>query len=167
MAYDAKAVANYFLDLAAESNETLTPMKLQKLVFFAHGWHLAIYGTALLDEQVEAWAFGPVVPTLYHEFKHVGNQIIVDKASTGLFRNGKFAIDVPSIPENETRATELLKRVWEVYSKYSAIQLSNMTHAPGTPWERVIREHGGRVPKSTDIPEQYIVDYFRQLASRK
>ena len=57
--YSAKAVANYFLARAKESGETLSPMKLQKLIYFAHGWHLAVFDAPLLDEEVQAWDYGP------------------------------------------------------------------------------------------------------------
>jgi uncharacterized phage-associated protein len=81
MAYEAKAVANHFLDLAQDSRGTLSPMKIQKLVYFSHGWHLSINnGRALIDEAVQAWTYGPVIPSLYHEFKKYGNGPITSPA---------------------------------------------------------------------------------------
>jgi len=44
-------------------------MKLQKLVYYAHGWHLALNNEPLIDEQVECWQYGPVISSLFHEFK--------------------------------------------------------------------------------------------------
>ena len=54
----------------------VSPMKLQKLVYFAHGWHLAIHNRPLVNEQVEAWKFGPVFSDLYHQIKSFGNEKI-------------------------------------------------------------------------------------------
>jgi len=48
MAYDAKIVANYFLDLADRDHVFVSPLKLQKLVYLAHGWSLALRGRPLL-----------------------------------------------------------------------------------------------------------------------
>ena len=73
MPYDPKAIANYFLDLARAQEKALTPLKIQKLVYFANGWHLAIKGVPLINEQVEAWRFGPVIPSLYTHFERMGN----------------------------------------------------------------------------------------------
>jgi uncharacterized phage-associated protein len=81
MPYDSKAVANYFLDCAQRSSKKLDPMQIQKLVYFAHGWRLAAIGAALIDEMVEAWRYGPVIPSLYHEFKSFGKNPITRKAS--------------------------------------------------------------------------------------
>lgn len=74
------AVANYFLDKAREDGVDLSPMKLQKLIYFAHGWHLAIYGEPLIDESVEAWAWGPVISSIYHDFKKYGRDPITSPA---------------------------------------------------------------------------------------
>ncbi|HEY1718789.1 MAG TPA: type II toxin-antitoxin system antitoxin SocA domain-containing protein, partial [Verrucomicrobiae bacterium] len=55
------AVANRFIELAQKSDSKLTLMKLLKIVYFAHGWHLALRDKSpLIDDTVEAWKFGPV-----------------------------------------------------------------------------------------------------------
>ena len=56
MAYDARAIANFFLDKAGEDKQSLDQMKIQKLVYYANGWHLALRSSPLIDEQVEACA---------------------------------------------------------------------------------------------------------------
>ncbi len=53
----AKLVANYFLKKAAAEGVTLDPMKLQKLVYIAHGWHLGLLGAPLLRSPIEAWTY--------------------------------------------------------------------------------------------------------------
>src|SRR3977135_2921517 len=106
MSFDAKAVANFFLDLAKAEGQPLTPMKLQKLVYYPHGWRLGIVGKALLNEQIEAWEFGPVIPSLYHEFKEFGDQPITRKARKIKLLGGKrpgailhdFTTVIPCIP---------------------------------------------------------------------
>ena len=58
-------VANYFLSIP--EYEDLTNLKLQKLVYYAQGIHLAIYGKPLFNEAIKAWEHGPVVPELYRK----------------------------------------------------------------------------------------------------
>lgn len=74
MGYTAKAVANHLLDFGLTRKNEIPPLKMQKLVYISHGWHLALSdGKPLVsDEYVEAWPYGPVFPSVYHEFKHYG-----------------------------------------------------------------------------------------------
>ena len=166
MAFPSKAVANYFLTLGQRDSIPLSPMKVQKLVYFAHGWHLALTGQPLINEQVEAWQYGPVVDTLFHEFKIYGNQPIDDLATSYDWKSETwFApnVDDPDYATciNVPLAKKLMDRVWDTYGQISAIRLSNMTHEPGGPWDLVVKEYKGQVPKGTDIPWEAITKYFR------
>lgn len=162
MPYSPLAIANYFLRKGHRAGRDIDPMKIQKLVYFAHGWSLAIYGKPLIDERVDAWAYGPVIPSLYHEFKRFGREPIRSPA----FQVGPDGSPVPySIPDNDQETHDLLNRIWEVYGGFSGIQLSNMTHEEGTPWDQVSKESGGRIVRGTDIPEQVIKQYFERVGS--
>ena len=66
----AITVANKFIDLATAAGDECSNMKLQKLVYFADGLHLAFGQGPLVREPFEAWKYGPVVPDLYHKFKN-------------------------------------------------------------------------------------------------
>lgn len=174
MAFSPHAVANYFLELAERDHIPLTPMKLQKLVYFAHGWYLALTGMPLINEQVEAWQWGPVIRSLYHNLKGFGNHPIEGRihkfvpTSPSAFEMRSI---VPSL-KNESKYDEqlefvesLLQRVWEVYKSFSATQLSNMTHSPGSPWATVVSQYGGDAPKGTDIPQDVIREHFLAMSA--
>jgi uncharacterized phage-associated protein len=79
--FPAAAVANAILDKAqAESPPVaIDHMKLQKLVYITHGWHLAVTGEPLIEEVVYAWPYGPVIPPLYHQLKGCGARPIAEK----------------------------------------------------------------------------------------
>jgi uncharacterized phage-associated protein len=157
VAHDSLAVANYFLDLASENKKTLGPMKLQKLVYYAHGWNLAIKNVALIDECVEAWEYGPVIPSIYHAFKQFGSGPITEKATKLEFVDSdSFRIVTPTIEDPETM--QFLKTIWEGYGDLSAMRLSNMTHQPDSPWSEIYAANRGR--KGVDIPDSKIRDYF-------
>ncbi len=154
--YDSKAVANYFLGLAEREGESLDPMKLQKLVYFAHGWHLAVTGEPLIDDIVEAWQYGPVIPTIYHEFKEFGRGAITRRARRVVISGSKIRFVFPELDPSVD--TELLDRVWDAYGGTSGVQLSNLTHAAGTPWDKIWTANHGR--KNADIPDELIKEYF-------
>lgn len=159
MAYDAKAVANYFLDLATQNNTRITPMKLQKLIFFAHGWHLALTDKPLIAEQVEAWQFGPVVPSIYHEFKHERNGAITSKAQELDFDSFEF-VEL-EIPKEDEQARKIMERVWTTYGSLSAERLSDLTHLPNTPWDKA-RKLWGEDTRNIPISETDIGVYFKE-----
>src|ERR1700676_3931940 len=87
--HSALAVANWFLARAAADGKSLDPMKLQKLIYFAHGWSLALTDIPLIEEHPEAWDYGPVIPSVYHEFKLFGRKPITERAK-------RFEISDPS-----------------------------------------------------------------------
>ncbi len=172
MNYDPRAIANEFVDLAMQNDESVTPMKLQKLVFYAYGWCLAIKGDPLFEEGIQAWKYGPVVPSVYHAFKMYGNDAITTRATdlsydaeAGMIRINP--VQLQSLPGKEDEVgfvRQLIKRVWEVYGKYTGIQLSNATHAVGTPWYTTVMQCGGQVPQSRCIDDTVIKDYFIEQA---
>ncbi|WP_417392009.1 Panacea domain-containing protein [Gimesia sp.] len=183
MAYNSKAIANYFLDIAEKEGDTsITPMKVQKLVYYAHGWHLAIYGRPLIHEQIEAWKYGPVIESLFHTFKIYGKDQITEKAKRYQFPEVQPGEDVndllenvrvyePSLEDDEntdedpSETAVFLDQVWEIYGKYSGTRLSNMTHTPGSPWSVVSEKYEGDPPKGTDIPREIIEEYFTKMGS--
>ncbi|MDP8989584.1 MAG: DUF4065 domain-containing protein [Acidobacteriota bacterium] len=132
-------------------------MKLQKLVYYAHGWNLAISNVPLINECVEAWEYGPVIPSIYHAFKRFGSGDITEKATRPEmidFNTLRFL--TPTVEDQDT--IEFLKAVWDGYGDLSAIQLSNLTHQPGTPWSTIYAQNQGR--KGVDIPDALIREYF-------
>lgn len=152
MTYNSLTIANYFLYLANRDNKPVSAMKLQKLVYYAHGWHLALTGKPLINEQVEAWRFGPVIPNIYHEFKHFGNSHITEFAREPNSGEAPF-------PQDES-TKQFLDKIWKMYGNLTAIQLSNTTHEPGTPWAKTWGDEG--VPMFTDIDENDIKEYFEK-----
>lgn len=160
MIYPTEAVANYFLERARAVGEEISPMKLQKLVYYAHGWHLGILGEPLIDEQIEAWQYGPVIRSLYHEFKEFGNQPI-NRLATIRTPTGASA---PRLPESAVDVRAILDEVYDSYGVYTPFQLSMMTHAPGTPWNQTFERYQGTLPRGTDIPQNLIEEHFRHLA---
>ncbi len=176
MAYSPKAIANYFLELANAQLRDLTPLKLQKLVYFANGWHLAIKSEPLINEQVEAWKFGPVIPSLYRAFRHYRDQPVTEPASAFEFEydedgdwvtTEEITPTVDDCPQEAEFTKALLRRVWEIYGKYTAIQLSNLTHQDGSPWHTVYVQYHGEIPRGTDIPRGLMREYFLGLVRAK
>jgi uncharacterized phage-associated protein len=154
--YSPQQVANYFIEKALESGVEITHLKLQKLLYFAHGWSLALRDKPLLNVPIQAWQYGPVVEALYHDLKEYGKNPI--NKPIGIIRPARIS----KAPDTE-EVRQLLDRVWFIYGKVSAGRLSDATHAKGTPWRELYDEYkeaGLEVPNGTLIPNERIKKHF-------
>lgn len=153
MSFSPATIANFFLEKASQEGRTLTPMQVIKLTYIAHGWHLGYFHSPLINEQVEAWRYGPVIGSLYHCLKQ--------------YRNGAVQAYLPSPVNEETQlksaqnTSNLLNHVWSRYSKYNGPQLSTLTHQPETPWSRVWG-NAGKFAHSEPIPDDLIKSHYCQ-----
>ena len=161
MGYSAKAIANWFLETAEAEGVPVSPLKLQKLVYLAHGWHLGLTdGEPLVDDEfAQAWRYGPVFQSLYDEFSEYGKDPIERLAEEIDFsKSGELKISEPGILSHDRDTHRLLERTWEIYGHRTAAQLSALTHKSGSPWDITREEHEAyRYP---DIDNDLITDYY-------
>ena len=157
------AIANAFIQLAQQTDaRPLTQMKLQKLIFFAHGWNLALRDAPLVNEAFQAWKYGPVLPSAYHEFKSFGT-LGIDRLGTALTLTPEEGLEwePPVISDTTGLTHQLLHRVWDVYGGYSGTELSQMTHLPDTPWSKTRARYGDA--RDIPIPDSEIKTYFHGM----
>ncbi len=157
----AKAVANYFINLSKSTRVKISHLKLQKLVFFSHCWYLALKDDPLVeDEYAEAWEYGPVFPTIYHHFKHLGplpiENFAVDKT---IDKNFNEQITMPVLPE-DNYVFKVLNRIWEVYGDKSGGVLSELSHAEGSPWSETRRITKNK--RNANISNEVIKEIYKK-----
>lgn len=144
-------VANRFLQLAEAKKDKLTPMQLLKLVYIAHGWMLGLYGRPLINDKVEAWQYGPVIPALYKHVRNYKGEPVTKKISA-YFDDGDL---------DETEC-DVIDQVYDAYGDKSGMHLSRITHAKGTPWYLTYEEGSFGLTIPTDIIE----DHYTKLAGQ-
>lgn len=114
-------VANYFLSkLNIHEDSSITPLKLQKLVYYAQAWSLVWDDEILFNEPMEAWAHGPVNPDLYNKYRDYGWRNIAP-ADVGDF--SMFSRD----------QMETMDVIWDDYGDYDGKYLERLTHQED-PW---------------------------------
>lgn len=166
--YTSKAIANFIISSAPAFGITdLTPLKLQKLIYYCHAWCLALVGEPLLKDDIQAWPYGPVVSDIYHEFKIFGNQPVAISAKELAIENGELNMVEPLIPKEDTETASLVRTVLERYGRLTPIQLANITHQDGEPWKVIADQHPDSLPKNIVIPNELITDCFRRLLSHQ
>ncbi|WP_309074616.1 type II toxin-antitoxin system antitoxin SocA domain-containing protein [Paenarthrobacter sp.] len=132
--HSAIDIARWFVEWAAAEDAELSNLKLQKLLYFAQGHFMDLTGgSPLFEDDMEAWAHGPVVPSVYREYKKFGS---------GNIQPDDAAFDWDSY---EVEVGEFLVACWNTYGAMAAWKLRNITHTQEpwlkhfTPDERFIR----------------------------
>jgi uncharacterized phage-associated protein len=131
----------------------MSAMKLQKLCYFAYGYHMAWEDRRLFEERFEAWANGPVARELYNQ--HRGRFHLA---------RGDISGDPAALDDDERESVNL---VLETFKPYTAHQLSAMTHRPG-PW-LYARQRAGAADlerSAEELTDTEIADFFGALVDR-
>lgn len=118
--YSILDIADCFLRIVdRDSGSTITPLKLQKILYYAQGYYLAIHNRPLFNEDFQAWAHGPANPKIYDNYKQYGYNSIG-------YPSGK-AKDV------KKEILDFLYSIWETFGIYDGKYLEEMTHSED-PW---------------------------------
>lgn len=128
MAYTAATVANNILQRAFRDNVPVTPMKLQKILFFAASEYSKKTHKPLLTERFEPWQYGPVVRSVYSEFKSFAGNPIRSFAKDA--QGQAFVIEEKYDPN----LADALNAVWERTKNRDAVDLSRITHLENSAW---------------------------------
>lgn len=123
--YTAPQIAKWFIKRANSEEiedgvfEGITNLKLQKIIYFAQAASLGITGKPLFDDEIEAWKYGPVIPSVYHIYKE----------------NKNNPIPTPDdVPEFDSDTERLLSDIWDIFGGASASHLVEETHKH-KPWK--------------------------------
>jgi uncharacterized phage-associated protein len=145
----ADAVADYLIALAHQRGESVNNLKLQKLLYYAQAWHLALHDEPLFPEKFQAWMSGPVIPDMYWRFKRFGISDIPVPAQPAA-----------SLPESTTR---FLDELADEYMPLDEYDLSSMTYREA-PWMTAHRGLDIADPCNVELDEAEMRTYFKELA---
>ena len=141
MSFNPVTVSNNVLRRAFDEDENVSPMKLQKLLYFIASDYAKATNHPLLNEPFQAWDYGPVVPSVYDEFRAFGGSPI-----------RKFAKDATGKSKmvNESKDEALrasIDRIWDHAKGESAVRLSRITHREGSAWYNAFKlRRSGPIP---------------------
>lgn len=153
MPHDASAIANRMLEIAQNDGNRLNQIQLIKLVYFGHAWMLALYGQPLILQPVEAWEYGPQIPAVWHTFRRHGSKTVTEPAPG----------DEPRLSEDEAH---IIAQTYRQFGYLTDTRLSQLAHAPGTPWARVWQANGKRSIIPNRILQEYYARKHRELTAR-
>lgn len=145
-------VADFFLvQLNQNSGDSITNLKLQKLCYYAQAWCLVLLNKPVFDEHIEAWAHGPVVPSLYRRFKEYKWESI-------------DPTNIKTDPYNELEKNEIdvLLGVWAKYGGYNGTYLEDLTHNE-LPWKKAYSGTNKNKRCTNKITQSDMKIYFKEL----
>jgi uncharacterized phage-associated protein len=135
MTFSPVNVSNNILRRAFDESVSVSPMKLQKLLYFVASEYGKRADAPLLAETFQPWKYGPVVRSVYDEFRSFGGGPI---RAYGKDAQGKAYM---ADERQDSHLARALDDVWRAAKSRSAVELSRITHLPGSAWDRAYREH--------------------------
>ena len=152
---DSRGVCNRILDLARD--QPVTNTVLQKLLYFAHGFHLVRTGQPLVYGYFEAWKSGPVHPSAFAAFAAAGDGPITFRALRRIpVSGGSAAISMPA----DTVIDSSIERIMAMYGSLPAGHLVNLSMAPGAPWAVTINKARTEIVLGMRISDKLICEKF-------
>jgi uncharacterized phage-associated protein len=142
-------IVPHFLSWSYSQNHrySITPLKLQKLLYYAQAWHLVFQDQPLFGESIEAWIHGPVIPVVYQRYKQYGYKVIPELRQT----------DVLSLADQET-----LNLVCQNYGPQDAKVLEHLTHSE-FPWLEARTGIGQNQSCNRKISLESMGKYYKQF----
>ena len=141
---DVYDVADFFVEMGkCDENDTVTNLRINKLIYFAQALCLAEFNKALFDDEVHAWKLGPVVPCIYQKYRSFGKDNIADTSD---------GFDMERFTSDEL---DILMFVYRYYGKFSTTELVNISHKDGSPWDRIYKEDTDSIISKEDMKAYY------------
>ena len=128
MRASATVLCNNILFRAKKEKISVTPMKLQKLLYYVCVKYVKETGHLPISEHFEVWKYGPVLATVYAEFKPFGSSPIKEYAVNAKGKSRMVDEDCNPL------LSSCIDYVWRKLKSYSAVELSQRTHQKGSGW---------------------------------
>lgn len=157
-----KELSKYFIAFSNSVGDPVTNLKLQKLLYYSQAWHLGIKKKQLFGEDFEAWVHGPVLRTIYGDYKCYGYNPIVldmeeDELESGILNYKKGF---------KEELTDFFQSIIDKYFILSAWTLERQVHQED-PWILAREGLGDYEPSTNIISKQSMMEYYSKVAQGK
>lgn len=170
MPYDALDVARYIVnrfhsDEYKNTKYSISNMKLQKLLYFVQAYFLVEKNKPCFKESIKAWQYGPVVPSVYHEFKNYGN-LSIPEVDSYLQPNPDALLGLERVKYKSQISDadkHSIDKVVDIFKDSSAIGLMEVTHNQ-KPWKDA---YDKKSETDGTITNEAIKSYFKDELNKK
>lgn len=151
MTYKALDIAHWFIIKADLFGESLTSLKIQKLLYYTEVWSQILHEKNFICEQFQAWAHGPAIPEVFEHFQRFNGNPIPLSA-------------VPFNPQIEPSIVLFLNKVYDIYGSLPEVILEKMTQADN-PWIQARGTHSPESRCETMISKHAMKSFYKQKYS--
>lgn len=162
--FDARKIANLILSEFDAVRFEISNLKLNKILFYVHAYHLVRQSQPLIKNHFEAWEHGPVVRVVYHEFKKFGSKPITSLARHVDYESGRE--EIISFSEIDASTRDFVLSIGRHYMRFTASQLRDMTHQNDSPWSRVYSADSESRGLRDRIPNELIEAHFASIIGK-
>lgn len=134
-------LSNNILQRAFKENIPVTPMKLQKILYFVSCEYVKATDCELLSEDFCVWQYGPVLPSVYNEFRSFHGNQITEYAKDA---NGDSFVYNESTSPNLRASIDF---IWAFFKDKGGIELSQITHEDGSGWSSAFEKGHQKITK--------------------
>lgn len=146
----ANDIANWMTNqIDIDAGDSITHLKLQKLVYYAQAWALALLHKPLFEEDFQAWAHGPVAVSIFNRYSTFGWQALPVSAC-----------DI----ELDEETTSVLNEVWDAYGHMTGKELEKLTHSE-MPWSSTRNGLPPEAKSNAVIAKDVIAEFYNRLYS--
>ncbi len=155
--YPATTIANEFLQYSFDEEHWINHLKLQRLVYLAHGWCLGLEEEPLIKEDIVAYQYVPIIFELYDQFIGYGLEPIASLYSPPI--KDLLPAKTLSLQKSDTLFYGVVEKIWDVFKSWTSGQLAVIGHGEGTPWDIVKNNN------QTIISHKILRDHFKKLSN--
>ena len=162
--YSSFYIANTIIQLSTNNNIKTNLLKLMKLSYIVTGYCLYFDFDPFIED-IQAWQYGPVIPSLWHEFKDFSLHKPINRLSKDMDMEGEIftpIIENDSEDKLDSLLFDIIVYVMEKYSEKKGWELVDKTHEEFTPWEKY-KTRIEKGEKNIIIPKNEIQEYYKKF----
>lgn len=166
----AKTLMKYIVAYLNKKGDPVSNKKIQKLLYYIEAWHLVHFSNPLIDEEFEAWVYGPVLPSVYKNLKQFGfNNVVLASPSGNQMTEDELDTVIGEFAHNNDLSADQVSLIDDVLMKYgnlSSQQLELLTHSE-IPWKAARGDTPPHVGSTAVIDKKLMADFYRNILDGK
>lgn len=167
--HDARAIANFFIEQAERAFvRDVNAQKLNSLVYFAQGWHLALFGAPVVDSPMLAMQDGIQVKSLIQPLESYGIKTVsepIRDLNMDPMTSGRMMLETVRV-DDMGRASRIMTMTWKAYGKLGSYDLYKALSVDGSPWDIAWNGRDNLAQHEVEIPNANIQQWFQELAEK-